>query len=98
MKWKWVFILLEIYYTPTSAIIADALAKTYEVVSLETARNIAKKFKASLKQKTDLYVIESILIDAGYKKSQWIYRKEWRFGRPQRILYSFGIMKLTTEK
>ena len=35
-------------------IIADALAKTYEVVSLETARNIAKKFKASLKQKTDL--------------------------------------------
>ena len=50
MKWKWVFILLEIYYTPTSA------------------RNIANKFKASLKQKTDLYVIESILIDAGYKK------------------------------
>lgn len=45
-----------------------ALAKTYEVVSLETARNIAKKFKASLKQKTDLYVIEGILIDAGYKK------------------------------
>ena len=67
MKWKWVFILLEIYYTPTSAIIADALAKTYEVVSLETARNIAKKFKASLKQKTDLYVIDGILIDAGYK-------------------------------
>ena len=57
--------MLEIYYTPTSAIIADALAKTYEVVSLETARNIAKKFKASLKQKTDLYVIEGILIDAG---------------------------------
>ncbi|MBF6457392.1 hypothetical protein IU432_28650, partial [Nocardia cyriacigeorgica] len=48
--------------------IADAFAKTYEVVSLETARNIAKKFKASLKQKTDLYVIEGILIDAGYKK------------------------------
>lgn len=67
MKWKRVFILLEIYYTPTSAIIADTLAKTYEVVSLETARNIAKKFKASLKQKTDLYVIEGILIDAGYK-------------------------------
>lgn len=44
------------------------LAKTYEVVSLETARNIAKKFKASLKQKTDLYVIEGILIDAGYQK------------------------------
>ena len=62
------FILLEIYYTPTSAIIADALSRKYEVVSLETARNIAKKFKASLKQKTDLYVIESILIDAGYKK------------------------------
>ena len=62
------FILLEIYYTPTSAIIADALAKTYEVVSLDKARNIAKKFKASLKQKTDLYVIEGILIDAGYKK------------------------------
>lgn len=61
------FILLEIYYTPTSAIIADALAKTYEVVSLDKARNIAKKFKASLKQKTDLYVIEGILIDAGYK-------------------------------
>lgn len=61
------FILLEIYYTPTSAIIADTLAKTYEVVSLDKARNIAKKFKASLKQKTDLYVIESILIDAGYK-------------------------------
>ena len=60
--------MLEIYYTPTSAIIADALAKTYEVVSLETARNIAKKFKASLKQKTDLYVIEGILINAGYKK------------------------------
>lgn len=70
------FILLEIYYTPTSAIIADAFAKTYEVVSLETARNIAKKFKASLKQKTDLYVIESILIDAGYKKraSEFIER------------------------
>ncbi|HBI1611109.1 TPA: hypothetical protein I0F64_RS14685, partial [Enterococcus faecalis] len=48
--------------------IADALAKTYEVVSLDKARNIAKKFKASLKQKTDLYVIEGILIDAGYKK------------------------------
>ncbi|MFG5551536.1 hypothetical protein ACFJXH_12150 [Enterococcus faecalis] len=62
------FILLDIYYTPTSAIIADALARKYEVVSLETARNIAKKFKASLKQKTDLYVIEGILIDAGYKK------------------------------
>ncbi|HGZ5004549.1 hypothetical protein [Enterococcus faecalis] len=62
------FILLEIYYTLTSAIIADALTKTYEVVSIETARNIAKNFKASLKQKTDLYVIESILIDAGYKK------------------------------
>ena len=61
--------LLEIYYTPTSAIIADALAKTYEVVSLDKARNIAKKFKASLKQKTDLYVIESILIDAGYKRA-----------------------------
>ena len=67
MKWKWVFILLGIYYTPTSAIIADALAKTYEVVSLEAARNIAKKFKAILKQKTYLYVIEGILIDAGYK-------------------------------
>ncbi|OSH09754.1 hypothetical protein EFDM72_2066 [Enterococcus faecalis] len=44
------------------------MAKTYEVVSLEIARNIAKKFKASLKQKTDLYVIEGILIDAGYQK------------------------------
>ncbi|EHV0174697.1 hypothetical protein [Enterococcus faecalis] len=62
------FILLEIYYTPTSAIIADALAIKYEVVSLDKARNIAKKFKTSLKQKTDLYVIEGILIDAGYKK------------------------------
>ncbi|OSH22310.1 hypothetical protein NM154_0912 [Enterococcus faecalis] len=60
--------MLEIYYTPTSAIIADALAIKYEVVSLDKARNIAKKFKTSLKQKTDLYVIEGILIDAGYKK------------------------------
>ena len=60
--------LLEIYYTPTSAIIADALARKYEFVSLDKARNIAKKFKTSLKQKTDLYVIEGILIDAGYKK------------------------------
>ncbi|EGO5156498.1 hypothetical protein R4W79_000307 [Enterococcus faecalis] len=62
------FMLLEIYYTPTSAIIADALDRKYEIVSLDKARNISKKFKASLKQKTDLYVIESILIDAGYKK------------------------------
>lgn len=37
--------LLEIYYTPTSAIIADALAKTYEVVSLETASEEFKQWR-----------------------------------------------------